>query len=192
MAVQKKAAHFTGIHLFDDKNRIYNIPFIEKYFHGKGIIVHLANRSQGILYREEITEKPTSIEDIARRKLSFVNRQIGAGTRMMFDFLLKSKGINKTEIIGYNNIVNTHIDAGYIVKEGFADTAIALEYIAHMLGLGFIPLFNESYDLYFPDYFLEDDRFNVILDLLKKKKIGDTLKDKGYDLSKMGEIIYEG
>ena len=191
-AMQKRTAHFTGIHLFDEENDEYNIPFIKKYLKGKGKLVHFARRSQGLLFPKGNPKGIKGIKDIIDKKLSFVNRQIGAGTRMKFDYLLKREGINSQNIIGYNNIVNTHIDAGYIVKEGYADTTVALEYIARMLDLDFIHLFDESYDLYFPEYFSDDVRFSIILDILNSGKIGRTLGDMGYDFTGMGKIIYEG
>ncbi|NIA23779.1 MAG: molybdopterin biosynthesis protein, partial [Proteobacteria bacterium] len=162
-AMQKRVAHFTGIHLFNEEKNMYNIPFVKKYLNGKGMLVHLAKRSQGLLFPKGNPKGIRGLRDIADKSLSFINRQIGAGTRIKFDYLLKKGGISIDKINGYDNIVNTHMDAGYIVKEGYADCTIAIEYIARMLDLGFIHLFYESYDLYFPEYFLDDKRFKMII-----------------------------
>ncbi len=191
-AMQKGKCHISGMHLFDPLSGTYNISFVKKYLGGKGILIHLANRSQGIIVKSGNPMNIQSIKDIKMKKARYVNRQIGAGTRLVFDYLLQESDIKVSDISGYNNIVSRHIDAGYMVKEGFSDATIAVKLVADMLELDFIPLFKESYDLYFSNDFKKDDRFYKIIDILKEDGFGKNIVSGGYNIENIGEIVYEG
>jgi putative molybdopterin biosynthesis protein len=190
-AMQKGKCHISGMHLFDSLSGTYNISFVKKYLGGEGILVHLANRSQGIIVKKGNPLNIQSIKDIKIKNARYVNRQNGAGTRLMFDYLLQESDIEVSDINGYHNVVSKHIDAGYMVKEGLADAAIAIELIADMLGLEFIPIFIENYDLYFSNDFKKDDRFYKIIDILKEDGFGKNIISRGYDTKNIGEIVYE-
>ncbi len=190
-AMQKGKCHISGMHLFDSLSGTYNISFVKKYLGGEGILVHLANRSQGIIVKKGNPLNIQSIKDIKIKNARYVNRQNGAGTRLMFDYLLQESDIEVSDINGYDNVVSKHIDAGYMVKEGLADAAIAIELIADMLGLEFIPIFIENYDLYFSNDFKKDDRFYKIIDILKEDGFGKNIISRGYDTKNIGEIVYE-
>jgi putative molybdopterin biosynthesis protein len=191
-AMQKGKCHISGMHLFDSLSGTYNISFVKKYLGGEGILVHLANRSQGIIVKKGNPLNIQSVKDIKIKKARYVNRQNGAGTRLMFDYLLQESDIEVSDINGYDNVVSKHIDAGYMVKEELADAAIAIELIADMLGLEFIPIFIENYDLYFSNDFKKDDRFYKIIDILKEDGFGKNIISRGYDTKNIGEIVYEG
>ena len=191
-AMQKSKCHISGMHLFDPLSKTYNISFVKKYLGGEGILLHLANRSQGIIVKKGNPLNIRSIKDIKMKKARYINRQNGSGTRLMFDYLLQESDIKVSDINGYDNVVSKHIDAGYMVKEGFADATIAIKLIADMLDLEFIPIFIENYDLYFSNNFKKDDRFYKIIDILKEDGFGKNIIIRGYDIKSIGEIIYEG
>ena len=87
------------------------------------------------------------IDDLARSGIRFVNRQMGSGTRILLDMMLKERGIDCHSIQGYEREESTHAATAILVKEGIADTGLAIYPVSRIFSLDFIPLVEEEYDL---------------------------------------------
>jgi putative molybdopterin biosynthesis protein len=140
----------SGSHLMDVTGE-FNTPFIRHIFPDRDVeIVTLAHRTQGLMLAEGNPKGIKRIADVAQPHVRFVNRNAGSGTRLWFDAEMKRLNIPATRINGYDRVVSTHSDAASAVQLGRADAALGLQAAAYQVRLGFIPLFEERYDLVLP------------------------------------------
>ncbi|MCA2002077.1 MAG: ArsR family transcriptional regulator [Chloroflexi bacterium] len=140
----------SGAHLLDVSGE-YNAPFVKRLFPDREMeMVTLAHRTQGLIFAAGNPKAVRQISDLTRKNIRFVNRNAGSGTRLWLDTELGRLNIPAKKINGYEVSVKTHSEAAQRVAEGKADVSIGLQAAAHQFGLGFIPLFEERYDLILP------------------------------------------
>ena len=193
-AIKKGITHVAGIHLLDEKSGEYNIPFIEKYIQDiEVILINLVYREQGFIVARGNPKRITDIEDLCRKDINFINRQRGAGTRLLLDYKLKLKGIEHKEINGYDNQCFTHMAVAIAVSGGVADVGLGILAAAAALDLDFIPLGTERYDLVVAKKHMKDPRVNAALDIIRSEKLQVRIENElaGYDTSDTGRILYQ-
>ena len=140
----------SGSHLLDASGE-YNTPFVRHLFPDRNVeIVTLAYRTQGLMLASGNPRGVRMLADIVRRKLRFVNRNSGSGTRLWLDAELRRLKIPSGMINGYDKEVKTHTEAAHLIETGKADVSLGLQAAAHQHNLDFIPLFEERYDLILP------------------------------------------
>lgn len=140
----------SGAHLLDVSGE-YNAPFVKRLFPDREMeMVTLAHRTQGLMFAAGNPKAIKQISDLARKNTRFVNRNAGSGTRLWLDMELGRLNIPAKKINGYEVSVKTHSEAAQRVAEGKADVSIGLQAAANQFGLGFVPLFEERYDLILP------------------------------------------
>ncbi len=148
MALRRGEAHLAGTHLFDPTSSDYNVPYLERLFPSGGVtLVNLVLRQQGLICRPDLAAKLQSLADVVRQRLMFVNRQRGAGTRMLTDHLLQSAGLEPTDLLGYEREETSHLNVAAAVAGGAADAGMGILAAAKAFGLAFVPLVLERYDL---------------------------------------------
>ena len=186
------AANLACVHILDVEKKEYNVGYLERYLsHHRYIVIHLYLREQGIYLNNDNPKKVRSLEDIAAKRVTFINRNQGTGTRLLLDFLLHEKGIETAQIKGYGKEVESHLQAGLTVLRGDADAAFGIRYAAHMLGLHFIPLFKERFDLLIPEVYSQAAQVTSFLARFDQGKLMQYAKDfTGYDLAKTGSIVH--
>jgi putative molybdopterin biosynthesis protein len=194
MAIKRGDAHVAGTHLLDDETGEYNIPFIKKYIPDVPLqLVNLVYREQGLLVPKGNPKNICGISDLARKDITFINRQRGAGTRILTDLQLKKMEISPESVQGYNREEYTHMNVASAVTNGLVDTGMAIRAAAQALSLDFIPVTKERYDLIIPKHLENAPQikhlFNVIHHDKDFKKIVQGLG--GYDLKDCGKIFYE-
>jgi excisionase family DNA binding protein len=191
LAMEK--ANIAAAHLFDPGTGEYNIPFLKKYLGSTGVVViNLVYREQGLLLQKGNPHEIKGLEDLARKKIKFINRNVGSGTRLLLDYELKQKHLSPEEINGYHIEVNTHLDVGLSILSGRVDAGIGIRYIAHWLGLEFVPISWERFDLIIKkdDFYLPSiQKFLSLLDPIKISLYSP--KFPGYDFKDTGRIIFE-
>lgn len=189
-AVKNGHAHFAGAHLFDPATGTYNTAAVKKYLSDTAIVsVHLAFREQGLIVSKGNPMKITEIHDLVDKKSRFVNRQKGSGTRILFDYLLKEKGIVPDQVAGYQREEYTHLAVASRVKEGTADAGLGLKASADALGLDFAPLCREEYDLIIPDQWFNDARVQALLSVVRSEEFRGRVRSLGgYDPSGSGKV----
>ena len=181
LAMSRGECDITAAHLFDEETEMYNEPFLKKYLKKEFVLAHFSMRSQGIIVQKGNPKSIHSIRDIARPDITFVNRQRGSGTRVITDYLLKKNGINPENINGYEHEEFTHLAVANNVKLGGADCGIGIRYVADALGLDFIPIQEEQYDLVILKNDLKRKEIKFILDFLQDPEfIKITKKFSGY------------
>jgi putative molybdopterin biosynthesis protein len=132
------------------------------------------------------------LADLTRPAVSFVNRQPGAGTRVLLDFHLNALGITPESIQGYNEEEYTHLGVAAAVSSGRADCGLGIAAAAQALELDFVPMFHERYDLVMPREHAESDLLSPLFKVMERQDFRNAvLALKGYDVSVMGTVILE-
>ncbi|NLZ25771.1 MAG: molybdopterin biosynthesis protein, partial [Clostridiales bacterium] len=187
-ALLKGACHIAPIHLLDAESGEYNIPFIKKYFKGKKMaLIKGVNRIQGFYCKKG--EKVMSLKEVKERKLRFANRQSGAGTRLLTDYLLKNESIDPEDINGYDKEFTTHLSVAAAVAGGEFDTGIGVYSAAKAFGLEFYPLLEESYDFLLSYDTLSDDRVKMFIEYIKSNEFMSLASNAGgYEFTDIGKI----
>ncbi len=194
MALKRGEAHFAGTHLLSEETGEYNVPFIKRLLSDKKIVlINLVYREQGLLVLKGNPKNIKGFKDLTRDDVIFVNRQAGAGTRLLTDKCLKELSINPKDVKGYEREEYTHMGVASAVITGIADTGLAILASAKALGLDFIPVAKERYDLAIPREFLETEMLQNLLKIIRgDKEFRETVKGLGgYDVSDMGKVMYE-
>lgn len=190
MALRRKECHMAPIHLLDEETGIYNESYVRQYFPGQRMaLISGVGRIQGFMVPKGNPKQIAGIDDLRERKLSFANRQRGAGTRILFDYTLKQNGMTVEEINGYEKEYATHMAVAISVKSGVADTGLGVYSAAKAMDLDFIPLASEQYDFLIPAEYLEDERVQQFIGILSSDAFKQRLADLGgYDVSRTGEV----
>jgi putative molybdopterin biosynthesis protein len=137
-------------------------------------------------------KKIASFQDLIREDIHFINRQRGAGTRVLLDYHLGLMGVDVGFVQGYEQEEFTHLSVAAAIASGRADCGLGIAAAAHALDLDFIPLFQERYDLVIPVVYTGSDLLSPLFDLLQDKKFKQVVAGlPGYDVSQMGDIIAE-
>lgn len=194
MALKRGEAHLAGTHLLDEETGEYNIPFIKRLLSDKKIIlINLVYRQQGLLVLKGNPKNIQGFKDLTRGDVVFVNRQSGAGTRLLTDKCLRELNINPKDVKGYEREEYTHMGVASAVLTGIADTGLAILASARALGLDFIPVAKERYDLAIPQEFIETEMLQNLIKIIREdKEFRETVQGLGgYDISDMGKVMYE-
>jgi putative molybdopterin biosynthesis protein len=192
LALKRGEAHVAGTHLLDEESGEYNVSYIKKLLPEKHImLVNLVYREQGLLVPKGNPKGIKGFEDLGRKDVVFVNRQAGAGTRLLTDMHLKRLGIDPADVKGYDREEYTHMAVAAAVLSGAADTGLAVLSAAQALGLDFIPVARERYDLAVPAEFSDTPLMRALLGIIREdKEFRDQIVAMGgYDVSEMGRVI---
>jgi molybdenum cofactor synthesis domain-containing protein len=192
-ALRKGICHMAGSHLLDTETGEYNIPYIKRYIKGlKVSVFHLVLRDQGLILAKGNPKNIGGIEDLTREDVTFVNRQAGSGTRVLFDYHLEKLSIEPESVRGYDHEEFTHMAVAVDVLSGAADCAVGIYAAARALDLDFIPLEREQYDLIFPSAFVEIPAIQVVLETIRSQGFRERVSSLGgYDPAKSGQFWVE-
>jgi molybdate-binding protein/DNA-binding transcriptional regulator YhcF (GntR family) len=192
IAIQEERAHLAGIHLLDEETGEYNYPFIKRVLPGREVaIVHLAYRIQGLMFAPGNPKHIKGIADLKRPDVVFVNRQKGAGTRVLLDIQLRHLGISPKDIKGYERELDTHLAVGLSIAHGEADVALGIEAAARSCNIDFLPLFRERYDLVIPIANYRSELLAPLLRTVVSEEFKEVVnKAGGYDTSQTGATSF--
>ena len=193
MAIKRGEAHLAGTHLIDEESGEYNIYFIRKLLPKLPLsLVNLAWREQGLLVAKGNPKNITGFADLGREDITFINRQRGAGTRILTDLNLKKLGLPPEEVKGYGREEYTHMTVASAVAGGNADCGLGILAAARALELDFIPVAKERYDLIVPTEFAAEAKVAALLELIRENpEFRTTVQGLGgYDLCDCGRELY--
>ena len=190
LAIRRGEAHVAGSHLLDEDTGEYNTSYIERYIPNRQIaLVHLAARTQGLMTAPGNPLQITHLADLANPDIRFVNRQRSSGTRVLLDFKLRELGVSPESISGYDREEYTHLAVAAAVQAGRADAGLGILPAARAMGLDFIPLFDEQYDLVIPNDFYESELLAPMLSMIRSPDFQAEVQSLGgYDTSEMGTL----
>ncbi len=187
LALKRGEAHMAGVHLLDEATGDYNTSYVRRYLGRPALLVMLARREQGFLVPKGNPKKITTFRDLARADVTYVNRQRGAGTRLLLDYHLKQEGIEPEQVQGYSREEFTHLNVAAAVKSGAADTGLGILAAARALDLDFVPITWEEYELCVPAELVDHPGVQAVLDLIKQAEFRQAMADLGgYDVTEAG------
>jgi putative molybdopterin biosynthesis protein len=196
VALRRGEAHLAGSHLLDPETGDYNDSYVRRYLAGQEVVlVTLVGREQGWLVPPGNPKRLREWTDAARPDIVIVNRQRGAGTRVLLDYELGRRGIDPAQVQGYEHEEYTHLAVAAAVASGAAGAGLGIRAAAHALNLDFVPLATEQYELVIPRVHYESELLRSLLDLLHDERFRQSVTAlPGYDVSQMGQtrtIIFE-
>jgi putative molybdopterin biosynthesis protein len=148
VALRDGLCHLAGSHLLDPATGEYTLPYVDRVLAGRDVaVVRLVHRDQGLIVAPGNPLGLGDIEDLARPDLRYVNRQRGAGTRVLLDHELARRGIASDDIPGYAREEHTHLAVAAAVAARRVDCGLGVLAAARAFGLDFVPVTREPYDL---------------------------------------------
>jgi putative molybdopterin biosynthesis protein len=191
IALSRREAHIAGSHLLDSETGEYNLSFIRNYLPETPVhVIGFVLREQGLIVAPGNPKDITSLEDLTREEVSFVNRQRGAGTRILLDHHLELLGIDSEQIRGYEHEEFTHLNVAAAVASERSDCGLGIRAAAPALGMDFVPLFEERYDLVIPVEHVGNPMVKSLLALLHDDSFRSAVGAlPGYRIDPMGDQI---
>jgi molybdate-binding protein/predicted nucleic acid-binding protein len=195
LALQRNEAHVAGTHLLDSETGAYNLTYVDRLLTAHGVaavVVAFVSRIQGFIVARGNPKAIHTVADLARPDVRFVNRQAGAGTRVLLDYELALAGIAPTDVSGYDHVEGSHMGITATVAGGNADCGMGIEAAARARGLDFVPLVEERYDLVIPRVHYESPLLAPLVSLLRRPGadfLAQVAALGGYNTDGMGEIL---
>lgn len=191
LALKRGEAHVVGTHLLDPKTGAYNLPDIVRLLGPRAgvLVVSLAVREQGLIVAAGNPKHIRTLRDLTRSDVRFVNRQPGAGTRVLLDYQLGKARIRPARIAGYEREEFTHMAVAVAVASGLADCGLGIRSAAVALGLDFVPVEREEYDLVMRGDFAAGSAGRALLETIRSPAFRAAVEQLGgYDLRRAGEV----
>jgi putative molybdopterin biosynthesis protein len=195
VALRRGEAHLAGAHLLDPETGEYNLAAIRQYLPDTPLsLIGWVGREQGLVVGKDNPKGIQTLADLERPDVRFVNRQRGAGTRVLLDYHLERMGIAASAVQGYEQEEYTHLAVAAAISSGRADCGLAVAASARALGLSFIPLFNETYQLVIPSEHLPsgpDSLLAPLFELMSEPTFRAAVQAlDGYTVADMGKVVY--
>ena len=191
MAVKRGVCHLAGAHLLDSETGTYNLTYVKRYLPDTKVkLVNLVMRAQGLIIPRGNPRGIKGIKDLGRDDIVFINRQGGSGTRILLDYRLGQLGLSPERIRGYADEEFTHMNVAVAVLSGKADAGLGIFAAAKALGLDFVPVVTEQYDLIIPEAHFESANIQVLLETIHTAEFKRRVEALGgYNTAKTGTIV---
>jgi len=189
--LRRGLCHIAACHLLQEDQEEYNFRFALEELGELPAVVNFCRREQGLVVAAGNPKAIASVADLGQPGLKIVNRAVGTGTRLLLDREFQKAGLAGERIEGYANEVSRHIDVGLEVLSGRADAGPAIRPVARLLGLDFLPLRWERFDLLISKARFFEPSIQLFLGLLHEKAFRDLVDaQEGYDLSLSGKMVF--
>lgn len=187
-AVKERRAHVAGVHLLDAESGEYNRPQVASAFrHQRAFLVTLAHRQEGLILPRGNPRRVSRFADAVRLRLRIANREPGSGVRVLVDHLLARHRPGKRGLPGYETELSNHLEVATAVAEGRADFGVGALAPARSLGLDFVPLTWERYDLLTTDEAFYRRPTQAFFEMVKSDWLRQLIaKVPGYDARETG------
>jgi len=179
-------------HLFDPKSGEYNIPFLSTYLPNvKPVVINLFHRDLGFVVAPKNPFRIRGFEDLAQKGARLINRQKGSGTRVLLDYHLKRLQISASKISGYEREAYTHFEVGLSILSKEADVGIATIAVSKLLGLPFIPITQENFDMILDQSTFFEKGIQAFIEILNSQEFRNRVERLGsYDFKNSGKVVY--
>jgi excisionase family DNA binding protein len=179
-------------HLFDPKSGEYNIPFLPIHLPNvKPVVVNLFGRDLGFVVAPKNPFRIHGFQDLTEKGVRLINRQKGSGTRVLLDHHLKKLQISASKINGYGKEVYTHFEVGLSILSKEADVGIATIAVSKLLGLPFIPVTRESFDMILDQSTFFEKGIQAFIEILNSQEFRNRVERLGsYDFKNSGKVLY--
>ncbi|WP_260285200.1 helix-turn-helix transcriptional regulator [Peribacillus aracenensis] len=182
-----------SLHMFDGDTGEYNLPYIKKILVGYPyILLNLVSRKAGLYVKKGNPLDLTGWTDLKQKDLAIINRERGSGARILLDEQLRIHKIPPKSLKGYENEETNHLSVASAVSSGIADVGVGIEKAAKVVGIDFVPLITERYDLVILKSSKNEQLINIVKRILTSNPFQTEINALGdYDISQTGSIIYE-
>ncbi len=189
MALQRGETTIAPTHLLNEADGRYNEAILKQLFgSGRIALIKGVDRIQGIMVKKGNPQGIRGVEDLTR--VRYVNRQRGAGTRVLLDYKLKQAGIRPEEIDGYDKEAATHMAVAALVASEEIDAGMGIKPAADAMGLDFIEVGVEEYDFAIDRQNLQLPQVQAFLEILRSSAFHEKLAEfGGYGWHQAGNII---
>lgn len=190
-ALKRGEVHMAGLHLVDAKSGESNLPYLRRHLTGEDVlVVTFAIWEEGVLVRSGNPKAIRGIGDLAREDVTLINREAGAGARLLLDQQLAATGIDSAQVNGYHHVARSHFEVARAVAEGRADVGIGIRAAARCYGLDFLPLQEARYDLVVPKAVLASHpSLSALLDTIVRRPFRTEMEALGgYDTRETGTV----
>ena len=179
-------------HLLDPKSGQYNVPFLSGFLPNvKPVVVNLFRRDLGFVVSPKNPLHLNGFEDLIQKRVRFINRQKGSGTRILLDHHLKRLRISPSKVNGYEKEVYTHFEVGLSILSKEADVGIATVAVSKLLGLAFIPITQECFDMILDQSTFFEKGIQAFIEILNSREFRNRIGGLGsYDFKDSGKILY--
>ena len=180
MALRDGMCHLAGSHLLDPEDGSYNTSYLRRYLPERDIrMLTLVHREQGFIVPRGNPRGIATIHDLFQDGLMFINRQAGSGTRVLLDYELSRHSLDPDDIRGYDQDEYTHMAVAVAVLSGKADTGLGIRSAANALGLDFVPLVEERYDLLIPGEYWDEPMIQAVREVIDTPLFRETVERMG-------------
>jgi molybdate-binding protein/DNA-binding XRE family transcriptional regulator len=190
-ALQRGEVHVAGIHLTDDSTGESNLPFLRRHLKASAYeVITFATWEEGLLVRSGNPKQVRTIADLVRDDVMVINREEGAGARLLLDQRLRAAGFVGSQVKGYDRTAASHLHVARLVSEGWADVGTGIRSAAQSYGLEFILLQSARYDLVVPKAYLSNHpSLNHFFDTLASRPFRSEISAiGGYDTTDTGKL----
>jgi putative molybdopterin biosynthesis protein len=157
----------------------------------KPVVVNLFHRDLGFAVAPHNPFRIQEFKHLTQKGVRFINRQEGSGTRVLLDHHLKRLHIPTSKIQGYEREVYTHFEVGLAILSKDADVGIATIAVTKLLGLSFIPITQESFDMILDQSTFFQKGIQAFIEILNSQGFRNRIeKLGGYDFKNSGKILY--
>lgn len=190
-ALKRGEVHVAGLHIVDSKSGESNLPYVKRHLKGFDVdVVTFARWEEGLLIPPGNPKAIRTITDLARADVQFVNREPGAGARMLLDQRLSVAGVASHQVKGYDRLASSHFHVARLISEGQADVGVGVCFAANYYGLDFLPLQEARYDLVVPKAYLSSHpALQSFFDTIVTRQFrGEVEALGGYDTRETGKL----
>ncbi|WP_026561571.1 helix-turn-helix transcriptional regulator [Bacillus sp. J37] len=193
LAMYKGECDIVSLHMFDGDTNEYNVPFVRKILIGyQYTILNLISRKAGLMVQKGNPLNITNWPDLQKKNIRLINREIGSGARILLEEQLRIHHLSGSDIEGYDRIETSHLSVASSISSGEADVGVGTEKAAKIVGLDFIPLITERYDLVMINNKENNEILNILTDVLNSASFKKEIQALGdYDISQTGQVIYK-
>ncbi|MFG1333055.1 helix-turn-helix transcriptional regulator [Xanthobacter autotrophicus] len=181
-------------HLWNSEGDDYNVPYVRALLPGvRCAVVNVTYRMQGFYVAQGNPKNILTWRDFEREDITMINREKGAGSRVLLDENLKLIGLYGSRIRGYDNENQSHLAVASAVGRGDADVAVGMEKVARQVeNVDFVPLKKERYDLVVKKEHVDTPEVATMLSILRSERFQNEFKSiGGYDITDIGKIVAE-
>lgn len=193
MSMYKGECDVVSVHLYDGDTGEYNLPYVKRILVSQPfILINLVCRTAGIYVQPGNPKTINTWSDLAHLPVKIVNREKGAGARVLLDEQLRINGLSARSIEGYETEVTSHFSVASAVASGQADAGVGIESAAKMVNVDFIPLITEQYDVVILKTKENAELIKVIKAAVSSPEYRSQLEQlNGYDTRLTGKVIFE-
>lgn len=188
----QRKAYCCGLHVFDPDSGDYNRAVVARTLVGlEVVLIEWAWREQGLIVPAGNPQHIRDLSALPAAQLRLVDRQEGAGSRVLFNHLLQTHGIDAAHLDFVMPPARSETEVALAIQDGKADIGFGIAAVARQCRLDFVPLQRERYDIAIDrrDYF--EPPWQQLLSFARTRRLAEKAMELGgYDIAGLGRVTY--